>query len=52
MNTQKQLRTRRSVIVAELTRMSYQGWHKFKASDYQPLEAELREIEPKLKRRS
>jgi hypothetical protein len=48
--TQVQLRNRRSIIVNELTKMSYDGWHKYKGVDYLPLEAELRQIEPKIHR--
>ncbi len=49
--TQKQLRERRRIIVHQLCEMSRDGWRNAKMSDYQPLEAELRKIEPQIKRK-
>lgn len=40
---------RRSVIIKELSDMSRDGWKNARPTDYLPLEAELREIERKLK---
>jgi hypothetical protein len=42
--TRKQ-RARRSAIIAELCRLSRNGWRDAKPVDYLPLEAELRAIE-------
>jgi hypothetical protein len=42
--TPKQKRARRSVIIAELSRMS-RDWSKYTATDWQPLEKELQELE-------
>ena len=49
--TQKHLRERRSAIVKELSRMSRNSWRDARSSDYWPLEAELRRIEPLIERR-
>jgi hypothetical protein len=40
----KALMARRSVIVAELSKLSRNGWANARPVDYQPLEAELRAI--------
>jgi len=50
--TMAQLRARRSVLVNELSRLSKNGWRDAKPCDYVPLEAELRQIEPLIKRRT
>lgn len=36
---------RRSVIIAELSRLSRDGWRGARPEDYRPLEAELAEID-------
>lgn len=38
-------RARRSAIIAELSRLSRNGWANARPCDYEPLEAELRSIE-------
>ena len=48
--TRKQMQKRRSIIVHQLCEMSREGWKNAKMSDYQPLEAELRTLEPALRR--
>ncbi len=49
--TLSQMRKRRSIIVRQLCEMSRNGWKDAKPCDYLPLEAELRTIEPLLKRK-
>lgn len=39
------LAARRSAIIAELCRMSRDGWQNARPCDYEPLERELRELE-------
>ena len=41
----RQHQKRKSQIVAELTRLSHQGWDQCRREDWEPLEAELRGIE-------
>lgn len=36
---------RRSALIAELSRLSRDGWAHARPEDYQPLEAELRTLE-------
>lgn len=36
---------RRRAIIAELSRLSRDGWRHAKPADYEPLERELRELE-------
>jgi len=50
--TRKQMQKRRAAIVTELCKLSRNGWRDAKPCDYQPLEAELRTLEPKLRRNS
>jgi len=52
MTSKKQLQQRRSVIINELTKMSYDNWRRSRTSDYWPLEAELREINDNLNTRA
>jgi hypothetical protein len=47
----KQQRQRRSAIIAELSRLSRDGWANARPCDYQPLEAELRALEQEMERR-
>jgi len=42
--TTKQLRTRKMLIIAELTKLSHLGWDKCRREDWQPLEDELNRI--------
>ena len=44
-------RARRTEIIRELSRLSRNGWRAAKPCDYEPLEAELREIEERDKSR-
>jgi hypothetical protein len=48
--TKAQARKRRSVIIAELTKLSYLGWDKCRREDWQPLERELAAIDRSLGR--
>jgi len=47
----KELKKRRSGIISQLCKMSRNGWRDSKMSDYQPLEAELKQIDQTLKSR-
>lgn len=43
--TLAQMRKRATVLRNTLANMSFRGWDKFKATDYQPLEKELRGLD-------
>lgn len=42
--TKKQRAARRAIIIAELSKLSRDGWAHARPEDYQPLEAELNEL--------
>jgi hypothetical protein len=44
--TTKQRARRRSAIIAELSRLSRDGWSNARPCDYEPLESELANLEP------
>lgn len=41
----KKQRARRTAIIKQLSELSRDGWKNTKPCDYQPLEAELRQLE-------
>lgn len=43
--TTTQLSKRRSIIISELTKLSYRGWDQCRREDWQPLEQELAELD-------
>jgi hypothetical protein len=45
MNRHAREKKRRSEIIRELCKLSKNGWADARASDYEPLEKELRELE-------
>jgi hypothetical protein len=47
MNKTKKTQARRSFLIGELCKLSRNGWANAKPCDYEPLERELKQLNPK-----